>query len=153
VRTNRLRQRSVASGRAIFLFAALLSMPCLGQEPPQPDCMFFRGMRGLTVGGHKDQTPVIPVAIDELTINLRQHQACHVLHWSIYTVKGISRDKVCFDIGDQAKDETVAVSATFPTGVVVQIAELSAFRDRAIARDMAEACRMHSAAPPRGIDL
>lgn len=150
MRDNRFGNKGSALRRAIVAAAALASVPCLAQEGPTPDCSYFRGARAITVGGHEDNTPVIPVAIDELTIDLRQHQACHALRWSIYTVKGISQDKVCFDIGEQAKDEKVAVSATFPTGVTAQVAELSALTDRAIAAELATACRMHSAAPPLG---
>jgi hypothetical protein len=147
---DRLRDKGTALRRAVIALAALVSVPCLAQEMPKPDCLYFRGARGIAVGGHEDNTPVIPVAIDELTIDLRQHQACHALRWSIYTVKGISQDKVCFDIGEQAKDDKVAVSATFPTGVTAQVVELSALKDRAIAEELATACRMHSAAPPAG---
>ena len=150
MRDDHFLNKGPALRRAVIALAALLSVPCLAQEAPKPDCAYFRGARGITVGGHEDNTPVIPVAIDELTIDLRQHQACHALRWSIYTVKGISRDRVCFDIGEQAKDEKVAVSATFPTGVTAQVVELSALKDRAIAEELVAACRMHSAAPPTG---
>jgi hypothetical protein len=150
MRDDGLRNNGSALRRAIVMVAALVGTPCLAQEMAKPDCAYFRGARGITVGGHEDNTPVIPVAIDELTIDLRQHEACHALHWSIYTVKGISQDKVCFDIGEQAKDEKVAVSATFPTGVTAQVIELSALKDRAIAEELATACHLRSAAPPTG---
>lgn len=133
--------------------ALVVAVPCLAGEAPAPECAYFRGARIISVGGHEAGTPVIPVAVDQLTIDLAQNKACHALHWSIYTVKGLSREKVCFDIGPAAKDEKVGVSARFPTGVMARVAELSAFADRAIAQDLAQACRAHSATPPRGLDL
>lgn len=150
MRRYRLQPQSAASRLPAIALAALLALPALAEEAPNPGCSHFRGVRGLTVGGHEDDTPVIPVAIDELTIDLVQHRACHKLHWSIYTVKGISQETVCFDIGEGAKDAKVAVSATFPTGVSAQVAELSAFADRAIARELARSCMMRSAAPASG---
>jgi hypothetical protein len=138
--------------------ALLAAWPCLAGEAPAPECSYFRGARIISVGGQAEGTPVIPVAVDQLTIDLVQHQACHALHWSIYTVKGLSRDKVCFDIGAAAKDQTVAVSARFPTGVTAKVADLSASADRAIAQDLAQACQARSAgathsALPGGLDL
>lgn len=150
MRGDHFQNNGAALRGAVIALSALFSVPCLAQEGPKPDCSYFRGARGITVGGHEDNTPVIPVAIDELTIDLREHRACHALRWSIYTVKSISQDKVCFDIGEQAKDEKVAISATFPTGVTAQVVELSALKDRAIADELATACRVHSAAPPAG---
>ena len=142
---------------AEMALALLAAWPCLAGQAPTPECAYFRGARIISVGGHEAGTPVIPVAVDQLTIDLVQHQACHALHWSVYTVKGLSRDKVCFDIGSAAKDEKVALSARFPTGVTAQVAELSAFADRAIAQDLVQACRARSAAPGSapagGLDL
>ena len=130
--------------------AALVAAPCLGGQAALPECSYFRGARIISVGGQEAGTPVIPVAVDQLTIDLVQHQACHALRWSVYTVKGLSRDKVCFDIGAAAKDTTVAVSARFPTGVTAKVAELSASTDRAIAQDLAQACRARAAGSPHG---
>jgi hypothetical protein len=136
----------------------LVAVPCLAGQASEPECSYFRGARIISVGGQADGTPVIPVAIDQLTIDLVQHQACHALRWSVYTVKGLSRDKVCFDIGDAAKDAKVAVSARFPTGVIAKVAEFSAFADRAIAQDLAQACRARAGMAPHfpsqgGVDL
>ena len=142
---------------AEMVLALIVAVPSLAAEAPAPECAYFRGARIIAVGGHEAGTPVIPVAVDQLTIDLGQHQACHALRWSIYTVKGVSPEKVCFDIGAGAKDQKVALSARFPTGVTARVAELSAFADRAIAQDLAQACRAHSAMPPRaappGVDL
>ena len=159
MRHRRLRTGSSAIRLSIILAASLASLPSLADDAARPECSYFRGMRGLTVGGGASNTPVIPVAIDELTIDLVEGRACHTLRWSIYTVKSVSQEKVCFDIGGQAKEKKVAVSAKFPTGVTAKVAELSAFEDRAIARNLAETCRMRPGrpsggrAPQGGIDL
>lgn len=150
MRDDHRRANASAPVRALIALASLLSLPCFADEAPDAECSSFRGTRGLTVGGHETSTPVIPVAIEELTIDLHRHQACHTLHWSVYTVKGISREHVCFDIGAGAKDEKVAISATFPTGVTTPIVELSAGKDRAMAEDLAASCRMHSKRSPAG---
>lgn len=142
---------------AEMALASIVAVPCLAGQAAAPECEHFRGARIITVGGHEAGTPVIPVAVDQLTIDLAQHRACHALRWSVYTVKGLSPEKICFDIGDAAKDRKVALSARFPTGVTARVAELSAFVDRAIAQDLAQACRARSAIPPHpappGVDL
>ena len=128
--------------------AALVAARGIAEEVQPQDCSFFKGQRLVTVGGHEDQTPVIPLFADLVTYDLSKDQACHTLEWSVYTKKGISyQDSLCFNIGDKAEGEMVIVSAELLTGVTVkEAATFSAFDDREAARNLAATCRMRWAA-------
>jgi hypothetical protein len=130
---------------ALAAAAALVTAPGIAEEGQPQDCSFFKGQRLVTLGGHEDKTPVIPLFADIVTFDLWRDQACHTLEWSVYTRNGIShQDIVCFNIGDNAENKTVVVSAELLTGVTVhEAATFSAFDDRDAANDLAATCRMH----------
>ena len=92
---------------ALAAAAALVTAPGIAEEGQTQDCSFFKGQRLVTVGGHEDRTPVIPLFADIVTFDLWTDQACHSLEWSVYTRNGIShQDSVCFNIGDSAENRT-----------------------------------------------
>jgi hypothetical protein len=130
---------------ALAAAAALVTAHGIAEEVQPQDCSFFKGQRLVTVGGHEDQTPVIPLFADVVTYDLSMDQACHTLEWSVYTKKGISyQDNLCFNIGDRAEGETVVISAELLTGATVkEAATFSAFDDRDAARNLAATCNMH----------
>jgi hypothetical protein len=143
-------------GTSAALAAALVTAHGAAEAVQPQDCSFFKGQRLVMVGGHEDQTPVIPLFADVVTYDLWKDQACHTLKWSVYTKKGISyQDNLCFSIGNRAEGKTVVVSAELLTGVTVkEAATFSAFDDRDAARNLAAACRMHlGARGSSGLDM
>ncbi|HEY4040433.1 MAG TPA: hypothetical protein VGM32_01160 [Rhodopila sp.] len=143
-------------GVALVAVAALVTAPGIADDVQPQDCSFFRGRRLVTVGGHEDKTPVIPLFADVVTYDLWTNQACHTLEWSVYTKNGVShQDSVCFDIGDRAENRTVVVSAELLTGVTVkEAATYSTFEDRDAAKNLAATCRMHlNARGSSGLDI
>jgi hypothetical protein len=141
---------------ALAAAAALVTAPGIAEEGHPQDCSFFKGQRLVTVGGHEDRTPVIPLFADLVTFDLWTDQACHSLEWSVYTRNGIShQDSVCFNIGDGAANRTVVVSAELLTGVTVkEAATFSAFDDREVANNLAATCRMRlGASGSSGLDI
>jgi hypothetical protein len=141
---------------ALAAAAALVAAPGIAEEGQPQDCSFFKGQRLVTVGGHEDRTPVIPLFADIVTFDLWRDQACHTLEWSVYTRNGFPhQESVCLDIGDSAENRTVVVSAELLTGVTVkEAATFSAFDDRDAANDLAATCRMHlGASGSSGLDI
>ncbi len=49
------------------------------------ECTFFTKPNLIMVGGHEDNTPVIPVVLDYTTLDLTLNQACHALTWGTAT--------------------------------------------------------------------
>src|SRR5271169_1364491 len=64
---------------ALAAAAALVTAHGIAEEVQPQDCSFFKGQRLVTVGGHEDQTPVIPLFADVVTYDLSMDQACHTL--------------------------------------------------------------------------
>jgi hypothetical protein len=55
---------------ALAAAAALVAAPGIAEEGQPQDCSFFKGQRLVTVGGHEDRTPVIPLFADIVTFDL-----------------------------------------------------------------------------------
>jgi hypothetical protein len=153
---------SIVSNVVLATAAALLTGRAVAQNSLQ--CTFFSKPNLIMVGGHEDNTAVIPVVLDYTTLDLTLDQACHGLTWGIATEKGTdekrSRETICFNIGAQADDEGREIEAAFLNipdngalaGVTKSVATISAREDRATAIKLAEQCRMRGQRPKEGTD-
>ena len=116
----------------------------------------------IMVGGHEDNTPVISVVLDYITLDLTLNQACHGLTWGMATEQGTdenrSRETICFNIDAQADDERKEIEASFLNipdngklaGMTKSVATISAREDRTTAIELAEQCRMRAQRPKEG---
>jgi hypothetical protein len=141
--------------------AVLLTGRAIAQDGLR--CTFFTRPNLIMVGGHEDKTPVIPVVLDYITLDLTLDQACHALTWGTATENGAdetrSREMVCFNIGSQADNERREIEAAFRNipgngklaGMTKWVATISAREDRTTAIKLAERCRMQ-AQRPEGAD-
>ena len=151
---------SIVSTVVLTTAAVLLTGHAVAQDGLE--CTFFTKPNLITVGGHEDKTPVIPVVLDYTTLDLTLGQACHALTWSFATEKGSdennSREMFCFDIDYQADNEGREIEAAFRNipdngklaGVTKSVATISAWEDRATASEQAEKCRMRANRPQGG---
>lgn len=151
---------SKASTVVLVTAAVLLTGRAVAQDSLR--CTFFTKPNLIMVGGHEDKTPVIPVVLDYITIDLTLDQACHSLTWSTATETGAdekrSRERVCFDISPQADNQRREIEAVFLNipgngklaGMKQSVSTISAWEDRATASELVEKCRMHTTRPQGG---
>jgi hypothetical protein len=142
---------------AILSVATLLTGRAVAQE--SLECAFFPKPNLIMVGGHEDNTPVIPVVLDYVTLDLTTGESCHAVTFSVATEEGTdanhSREKFCFKIRPNAVNEEREIKATFKNipdnskwaGLTQTVAKVSAWEDRATAIELAEKCRMQLKRP------
>jgi hypothetical protein len=128
------------------------------------ECTFFTKPNLIMVGGHEDNTPVIPVVLDYTTLDLTLNQACHALTWGTATEKGSdehrSREMFCFNLDPQAGNEGKEIEAAFLNvpcngklaGMTKSVATISAWEDRTTAIELVERCRMQAQRPKQGVE-
>jgi hypothetical protein len=120
------------------------------------DCAYFPKPNLIMVGGHEYNTPVIPVVLDYITLDLTLEVSCHAVTWGIATEEGGDKEKeplrkkFCFNIDANSEDVKQEVKATFKNipengrwaGVTETVVKISAWEDRATALRLAGECQM-----------
>jgi hypothetical protein len=120
------------------------------------DCAYFPKPNLIMVGGREYNTPVIPVVLDYITLDLTLEESCHAVTWGIATEEGGDREKeplrkkFCFNIDPNGEDVKQEIKATFKNipengrwaGVTETVVKISAWEDRATALALAGECQM-----------
>ena len=134
--------------------AALFTGRAVAQDGLQ--CTFFAKPNLIMVGGHEDNTPVIPVVLNYITLDLILDRSCHVLTFGIATQEGAdeknSRKLICFKMSSHDSQKIEATFQDIPgngklAGVTKPVATISSDEDRAAAIDLAEKCQMQAKRP------
>jgi hypothetical protein len=145
--------------RAALTLTTLLTGRAVAQN--SLDCAYFPKPNLIMVGGREYNTPVIPVVLDYITLDLTIEESCHAVTWGIATEEGGDKEreplrkKFCFNIDANGEDVKQEIKATFKNipengrwaGVTETIVRISAWEDRATALRLAGECQMRPKRP------